>query len=270
MTCSISGLKTDGTGAYGQGSESERRNAATRLESLRIASKKESWPSAACEAELIFDARAGDQLAFGELCRRYHNYVKWRAFRIVRNHEDAEDLAQDVFIRAYQHLQEFRGTSSFKTWITQIANNSALMLLRRRKAHSEANLKVAGDSPESFIDWEVPDPALNPEEIYLRNQISQILKEAMRNLPPPFRSLMERYHANELELHEAALALGITKSAAKSRLFRARVILRRLLTKAVFEHGRGVPPPCAIEHHRHIRIHNTRMASVGEVPMRIT
>jgi len=187
----------------------------------------------ASEAELLSAAKTGNQYAFVELCGRSTRSVKRRIFRIVRNREDTEDVLQDTLLRAYKHVGKFRGSCSFQTWLSLIATNSALMLLRKRKSLSETSFMIADEETDLRGSWEVADVSPNPEQACFNRQTSQRLKQAVSRLPASFRSILEHYHLNEMRLTDAASALGISESAAKSRLLRARAALRRRLKNPV-------------------------------------
>ena len=184
---------------------------------------------AACEAQLVSAAKNGDQTAFVELCRRYGPSLKRRIRRIVRNREDAEDILQDTLISAYKHLAGFRSKSSFHTWITTIATNNSLMLLRKRRNRSETCFGLITDDGKELETLELSDPWPNPEQVCAKREASHRLAQAVRILPPGFRVLVERYHHDEDRLVDAANSIGITVAAAKSRLMRARNVLRRHL-----------------------------------------
>ena len=181
------------------------------------------------EAQLVSAAKNGDQPAFVELCRRYGPSLKRKIRRIVRNREDAEDILQDTLISAYKNLAGFRSRSSFHTWITTIATNNSLMLLRKRRIRSETCFGLITSDGKEFETLALSDPWPNPEQLYAKRQGSQRLAQAVRILPPGFRVLVERYHHDEDRLVDAANSIGITVAAAKSRLLRARNVLRRHL-----------------------------------------
>ncbi len=185
---------------------------------------------AACEADLVAAARSGDQHAFLELCRRYRPSLKRRIRGIVRHCEDAEDVLQETLMSAFRHLAGFRGKSSFRTWIMTIATNHSLMLLRKRRNHPESGLELVTAEGKDVESLQISDPMPNPEQVYAMRQVSRSLSQAVRMLPPGFRQLVERYHRDEVKLVDAANAMGITAAAAKSRLLRARIALRRHLS----------------------------------------
>jgi RNA polymerase sigma-70 factor (ECF subfamily) len=187
---------------------------------------------AACQVDLVSAAKAGDERAFVELCRRYTPSLKRRIRKIVRNREDAEDVLQDTLISAFRHLAGFRARCSFQTWMISIATNNALMLLRKRRNHPETGLRPITTDGKELEIFEPSDPLPNPEEVYAKQQSTHRLAAAVRMLHPSFRILMERYHQDEVRLVDAANALGITVAAAKSRLMRARHKLRRTLERS--------------------------------------
>ena len=184
------------------------------------------------EPELISAAKVGDERAFMELCHRHSPMLKRRIRRIVRNYEDAEDVLQDTLIRAFSHMAGFRGQCSFRTWIMTIATNNSLMLLRKRRNHPETGFGLITADGKEFEMLQVSDPMPNPEQQYARRQACHRVSQAVKTLPPGFRVLVERYHQQEVKLVDAANSIGITEAAAKSRLMRARVALRRTLKRS--------------------------------------
>ncbi len=182
------------------------------------------------DEELVTMAKSGDQPAFVELCRRYGRVLTRRIRRMVQNHHDAEDILQDSILRAYTNLDGFRGCCSFQTWITTIAINSSLMHLRkRRRLHSHASMELPTTDGERGRSWDIPDPSPNPEHYYATYQTSAMLARAVERLPKKSRELLEHYHKDEGKMVDVANAIGITVAAAKSRLLRARRLLRHCL-----------------------------------------
>jgi RNA polymerase sigma-70 factor, ECF subfamily len=185
-------------------------------------------PAQPPDEQLLSEARSGDEQAFAELCLRYRGMVMNRIYRIVRHQEDAEDVLQETFLKAYQHLQTFRGACSFSTWLAAIGTNMSLMLLRKRKALRTNNCGLVPDYDETLV-MDFRDLAPNPEQQYMMSQTSQQLKHAVMRLEPQIRKLLEMYYKSELRLKDAAQILGIPEATAKSRLLRARHMLRRSL-----------------------------------------
>jgi RNA polymerase sigma-70 factor, ECF subfamily len=186
----------------------------------------------ACELELVSAASGGDQHAFVELCRRCSQSLKRRIRRIVRSREDEEDVLQDTLIRAFSNLPGLRAQCSFQTWIMTIATNTSLMLLRKRRNHRETGLGLITADGNLLEALQLSDPMPNPEQMYAKRQASRRVSQAVKMLPPSSRILVESYYQDETKLVDTANAIGITESAAKSRMFRARNMLRRSLTKS--------------------------------------
>lgn len=183
-------------------------------------------------AEALLDAaRSGDGQAFAELTGRYRASIQRRLFRILRNHEDTQDALQDALVKAYTHLDDFRGSCRFSTWLTTIAVNVALMRLRKRKSQREVSLSQPGDNDQTSEIWDFPDHSPDAEQVYARRQAIELLENAAQRLPPHYRSIVHHYHVRERGLQQAAAAVGITVAAAKSRLLRARLTMRSALEK---------------------------------------
>ncbi len=183
----------------------------------------------ATECELLQAARLGDGKAFSELCRRHSPSAKRRIYSIVQNQEDTEDALQDTLLRAYVHLSGFRGGCKFGTWITSIATNSALMLLRKKRTRSEIHFDTASDDAGAGVTWDHPDPSLNPEQHLARRETIHFVRKAVQRLRPCCRMAMDNHYGNQCPVSETAEALGISVAATKSRLLRGRLKLRASL-----------------------------------------
>ena len=180
------------------------------------------------DEQLLSQATSGDQQAFAELCLRYRGMLMNRIYRIVRHQEDAEDVLQETYLKAYQHLQTFRGACSFSTWLVAIGTNMSLMLLRRRKILGKySSDAVTEDGDTLVMEWR--DTAPDPEQRCMMSQTRQKLKHALTRLSPQVRTLLEMYYKHELRLKDAAQILGISEATTKSKLLRARRTLRRAL-----------------------------------------
>ncbi len=180
--------------------------------------------------QLLSEAKSGDQHAFAELCLRYRGMLMNRIYRIVRHTEDTEDVLQETLLKAYQHLQTFRGTCSFSTWLLAIGTNVSLMLLRKRKTLQKNTCDVVAEDGETLImEWR--DTAPDPEKRYMMYQTSQKVNDAVRRLSPQLRNVLEMYYKSELPLKDAATIFGVSEGATKSRILRARQMLRRSLKR---------------------------------------
>ncbi len=183
------------------------------------------------ESTLVAQAREGDTVAFSELVRRYQSKIFRLAQHITQNREDAEDVLQETFLKAYEHLDQFQGNSKFYTWIVRIAVNQALMKLRRRKTDRSVSLDETIDTGEDNIVREIAAWGEDPEERFSREELGEILNSAVQGLEPPYRSVFVLRDIEDLSTEETADALGLSIPAVKSRLLRARLQLREKLTR---------------------------------------
>ena len=175
---------------------------------------------------LLAQARGGHSEAFDALCQPHKRRLLRNTYRITRNHEDAEDALQDSFLRAFLHINRFDGRSAFSTWLTRIAINSALMIIRKRRNGRVTDMGIPGELGVEELEWDVTDHAANPEQSYAQREIENILASEIRALRPSIRTAIEMQQLQELSTRETAGRLGISVAAAKSRLFHGRVALR--------------------------------------------
>ena len=183
------------------------------------------------ESALVAQSREGDARAFSELVRRYEGKIFRLAQHVTQNREDAEDVLQETFMKAYEHLDQFQGNSKFYTWIVRIAVNQALMKLRRRKTDRSVSLDETIDTGEDTVVREIAAWDENPEARFSREELGSILDTAIQSLEPPYRSVFVLRDIDELSTEETAEALGLSVPAVKSRLLRARLQLREKLTR---------------------------------------
>jgi RNA polymerase sigma-70 factor, ECF subfamily len=183
------------------------------------------------ETPLVERARSGDTAAFTELVNRYERKIFRLAKHITQNDEDAEDVLQETFLKAYSHLDSFQGQSKFYTWIVRIAVNEALMKLRKRKSGRTVSLDEPTDTGEDMMVREIAVWDEDPEQKYSRDELREILDKAVESLKPAFRTVFVLRDIEELSTEETASALDISIPAVKSRLLRARLQLREKLTK---------------------------------------
>jgi len=183
------------------------------------------------EAPLLGRARAGDVRAFSDLVVKYERKIYRLAKHITQNDEDAEDVLQETFLKAYEHLGEFQGNSKFYTWIVRIAVNESLMKLRKRKSDRTVSMDESIDTGEETVVREIAVWEDDPEKQYSRDEIRAILDEAVDSLKPSFRTVFLLRDVEELSTEETAETLGLSIPAVKSRLLRARLQLREKLTR---------------------------------------
>ena len=192
------------------------------------------------ESALVARAQGGDPRAFAELVEHYQRKIYRVAKNITQNNEDAEDVLQETFLKAYEHLPGFQGNSKFYTWIVRIAVNEALMKLRKRKGDRFVSLDEPLETGEEQVKREIAVWEDNPEQRYSRDEMQRILDEAVDDLKPDFRTVFVLRDIEELSTEETAEALGISVPAVKSRLLRARLALREKLTRQFKRKGEDV------------------------------
>ncbi|HEY5164045.1 MAG TPA: sigma-70 family RNA polymerase sigma factor [Terriglobales bacterium] len=183
------------------------------------------------EMTLVRAAKAGDVSAFEQLVRQYDRNVFRIAQHITQNREDAEDVVQDAFLKAYENLKNFQEQSKFYTWLVRIAVNEALMRLRRRRPERMVSLDEEIQIGEDSMPREVADWTPNPEQLYSQAELREILTRTIQGLPSSFRTVFVLRDVEGLSTEETAEALGLSIPAVKSRLLRARLQLRERLNK---------------------------------------
>jgi RNA polymerase sigma-70 factor (ECF subfamily) len=193
--------------------------------------------AAAAEVLLVERARNGDAAAFGELITRYERRVYRMARQITQIDEDAEDVLQETFLKAFEHLDSFQGQSKFYTWLTRIAVNESLMKLRKRKSDRSVSLDENIETEEDPIVREIAVWDETPEQKYSQEELREILNKAIDSLKPIFRTVFILRDVEEMSTEETAEVLGLSIAAVKSRLLRARLQLREKLTRVFKRKG---------------------------------
>ena len=189
------------------------------------------------ESALVARAKSGDMDAFSELVTHYERRVFRMAKQITQNDDDAEDVLQETFLKAYTHLDNFQGNSKFYTWLVRIAVNEALMKLRKRRSDKTVPLDEPINTGEDEMVREIAVWDENPEESYSREELGTLLNEAIQSLKSAYRTVFILRDIEELSIEETAEALNLSISAVKSRLLRARLQLREKLTRQFKKKG---------------------------------
>ncbi len=183
------------------------------------------------ETEAIRDVLAGDRDAYRVLMDRHFCSVTRVAFRITGNEADAEEAAQEAFLRAYNKLPSFRQDSAFSTWIMRIAMNTAINLVERRNRDLSYHAPRIADEPSPAEHTvRVADRQAGPEGILLNREATSLRRAAMAELTPMERTAFTLRHMEDVPMAEIAAALNITSNSAKQAVFRAVSKLRRSLT----------------------------------------
>ena len=181
------------------------------------------------DAALVAGAKTGDARAFELLVQRHGGRIFSLAQRITRNREDAEDAVQQSFQKAFIHLKKFEGGSLFSTWLTRIAINEALMLLRRKRGSREVPIAESTTEGETALLLDIPDSGPNPEDSCLQREQERILSAAVSELTPGMRKAIELRELGELSTRETARVMGLSVGAVKARVFHGRRKLRETL-----------------------------------------
>jgi RNA polymerase sigma-70 factor, ECF subfamily len=181
--------------------------------------------------DLVQAGRNGDVAAFEQLVKRYDRTLLRIALSVTHNREDSQDVVQETFLKAYQHLGDFRGDSKFSTWLIRITVNQSLMKLRRQRAIREESLDEDFGTDEDVLPREVIDWAPDPEQLYRTSELRRILIKTIEELPPILRTVFVLQDLEGLSTDQTAEALNLSQSAVKSRLWRARMQLRERLNK---------------------------------------
>jgi len=213
----------------------------TILESQRQATTTEPT-----DLELVAKAKAGDLSAFETLVTRHERRIYSLAFRILQHQQDAEDVTQQTFLSALEHLSGFREEASFATWLSRIATHAALKVIRKRHAtethvdenpHAEEEERGPLPHPEFIADW-----SQSPEHLAQQNETRQLIEQALQELDDKHRLVFILRDVEGLSVKDTAATLGISEVNVKVRLMRARLRLRERLTRAFGDPARRLAP----------------------------
>ena len=182
------------------------------------------------ETALVAAARGGDASSFETLVTRYERRVYRLAKTLAQNEGDAEEVTQEAFFKAFQHIEDFKGESRFYTWVVRIAINEARMKLRKRRA-GQVSLDDPIATEDGFVPREIEDWRPTPEQTYSQSELGVILSGMILELHPRLRIVFQLRDVESLSTQETANLLRISVSAVKSRLLRARLALREKLNR---------------------------------------
>jgi len=183
------------------------------------------------DLDLVHAAKNGDVSAFEQLVGRYDRKLLRIAQHVTHNREDAQDAVQEAFLKAFQHLAQFREDSQFSTWLIRITVNQSLMKLRKQRSVREVSLDEDFQTDGDILPIEVADWAPNPEERYWTSELRDILAKMLEDLQPILRTVFVLRDIEGLSIVQTAEVLDLSHNAVKARLWRARLQLRERLDK---------------------------------------
>jgi len=205
----------------------------------QIQSSTATAPRPLTEAEMISRIVAGERELFYDLIKPCERGVFLTAFSVLKSEADAEEVVQEAALKAYKALGSFRGEAKFSTWLVKITLNEARMRLRRSRADSEVSLEDFADNgdrdytPAVLTDWrEIPSEALD------RKELRVLLQRGLSELPEKYREVLIARDVRELNIEETAQLLGISIGMVKTRLFRARLMMQKIVAPELRAQGK--------------------------------
>lgn len=180
--------------------------------------------------ELIDESISGNEDAFGILMGRYENSLYGLIFKMVRNHEETQDLVQEAFIKSYNALASFNKQYSFSTWLFKIASNNCIDHLRKRKLKT-TSIDAPIQTENGSLSQDLPDNSYSPERDSLRNELFSSINSIIEELPEKYKVVINLRHKEDNSYEEIAQTLDIPIGTVKARIFRAREILKKSITK---------------------------------------
>jgi len=178
------------------------------------------------ELKVIERVLNGDTDAFGILVKRYEKQIVNYVFRMIGNYQDALELSQEVFLKAYLALKSYKSEYSFSTWLYKIARNRTIDFIRKKKLNT---VSIEGKGNEDSLKPQYEDSGLRPDEVYEKKRRANLVEKAVAKLPEEYREVIIMYHVDGLKYEEIADILGVPIGTVKNRIFRARKMLKDML-----------------------------------------
>lgn len=191
------------------------------------------------ELHLVEKAKNGDVKAFEQLIKSTSGRMYNLGLKLLRNKEDAADLMQETYIKAYEHLGSFRGSAAFSTWLYRIATNLALMKMRRDK-NKKVSVERLKEAAQPSNIKEMPDWTHNPAYNFKKNELKELLNKAVDSLPLKYKSVFVLHDIEGFPIAEVADMLSLSEPAVKTRSHRSRLYLREKLSE-YFSRGEKLP-----------------------------
>jgi RNA polymerase sigma-70 factor, ECF subfamily len=193
---------------------------------MQSATAPRAAPAAAADVELVRRALSRDEAAVRAIIKANNRRLYRLARGILRNDSEAEDVVQETYVRAFTHLAEFRGDSGLSTWLSRIAMNEALGRLRRQRPGVELSSLPSGTLEAQIIQFPLLSPTDDPERTMAQREIQHVVEGAIDELPEPFRMVFITRVVEGMNVEETADILGVKPETVKTRLHRARTMLR--------------------------------------------
>jgi RNA polymerase sigma-70 factor (ECF subfamily) len=211
---------------------SEKKEGVNKVPIFNDRMKKEKELSE--DAKLVISATEGDGEAFGKLVEKYTSFVYRTVFYDIKNRQDAEDISQEVFIKAYKALSTFRSDSEFSTWIYRICKNTVYDYIRKTSREKSITISEMSSGDENDRSYEIPDESgkYDPEKLYISKETSKAVNDAISSLSEEHRSIIIMRDFEGYSYFEIAEILSIEEGTVKSRISRARKMLKKKLEES--------------------------------------
>lgn len=181
------------------------------------------------DLELVKKAKQNDSRSFETLLKKYRKSVYYMLLKMVNNADDAEDLTQEAFAKAFNSLHKFDSKYAFSTWLFRIATNNCIDFIRKKRIQTVSiDTSYENDAGDNMT-FDIKDPALSPDDLMLKKQRKEYLKKAVDRLPAKYKKLVELRYFQELSYDEVAQELELPLGTVKAQLFRARELLSQEL-----------------------------------------
>jgi RNA polymerase sigma-70 factor (ECF subfamily) len=218
------------------------------------------------DEEIVARVKAGDTALYEIIMRRYNQRLYRVAVAVLRDYAEAEDVIQEAYVSAYQHLDQFAGRSAFPTWLTRIAVHEALRRIRLRNRN--VSLDDVGDDGEALMN-DVAETSPNPEQNASRTELSQLLEETVLGLPSQFRTVIMLREVEGLSISEIAATLDLTEENVKVRLHRGRALARGVIVDRIGTNAKSAFPFMGARCDSVVRVVLSRIADLGNIPHQV-
>lgn len=190
--------------------------------------RKTASDSSKQDEQLVREAIGGDEKAYGKIVDKYQQALSYHISKMVRNKDVVEDLIQEIFSKAFNSLNSYNTDYAFSTWLYRIATNHTIDYLRKRKLKT-FSIDEPVSTKEGQMEIELPDTTQHTDEMVIRKQRQNVIKEAMNQLPPKYKKVIQMRHMEEKSYQEISEILDLPLGTVKAHIFRARELLYKYL-----------------------------------------